>query len=421
MLGSSPSSPSSPSSSRLRRAAIPLALTLVLTSVLALGAACGAESSGANAFSSADSGSAFDSGAGLRDASLDTGVAPFEAGADASAGPAHAVFVQGSRSLGDVRLCWGPGGLIDPILPFPSAGAMPGSNYPGIPQGGTATFEGDAGLPIGLTTFYAIPAKLLANMAELTCDQLVCPPSAPQLETCLTQYDEYWPIAPTSGVLPGPNVIGIVGCESNGQGQDPTATTARCGADWTADAGNLRLDVARLNGPTTMSSPDGGDGGDAGFTGQLVLQATLLSPAANLVLTSSDAGLPGPELAVSFGPEVADAGDGGDAGSPVFELAGEGVLGFPRTIQIGPSLAAFGQLGFSIGTTGAPALTEWMSLAQMQELVDPTEDPTIYFGQPRTYLLAVVGDPYATHADSTSGDAGYDGTGLHLLLIPGPQ
>jgi hypothetical protein len=63
-----------------------------------------------------------------------------------------------------------------------------------------------------------------------------------------------------------------------------------------------------------------------------------------------------------------------------------------------------------------------MSLAQAQQLIDPTQDPRDFFGQPRTYLIAVLGDPLAPHAFAPSdGEGGaYDGTGLHLLVVTTP-
>jgi len=62
-----------------------------------------------------------------------------------------------------------------------------------------------------------------------------------------------------------------------------------------------------------------------------------------------------------------------------------------------------------------------MSLADSQQLVNPTEDPTQFFGQPRTYLVAVLGDPNAPHAFApVTGDGGYDGKGLHVLVVAAP-
>jgi hypothetical protein len=82
-------------------------------------------------------------------------------------------------------------------------------------------------------------------------------------------------------------------------------------------------------------------------------------------------------------------------------------------------LASFGQIGFGIDVLGADAGSAghlWMSLAQAQELVDPAQDPTVYYAGGH-YVVAVVGDPAAPHAFA-GGDGGYDGRGLHVLVLP---
>jgi hypothetical protein len=87
-------------------------------------------------------------------------------------------------------------------------------------------------------------------------------------------------------------------------------------------------------------------------------------------------------------------------------------------------LPGYGQLGFAVDVPGfdGGAGHVWMSLADSQQLVDPTEDPTQFFGQPRTYLVAVLGDPNAPHAFApVTGDAGYDGRGLHVLVVAAPS
>jgi hypothetical protein len=85
----------------------------------------------------------------------------------------------------------------------------------------------------------------------------------------------------------------------------------------------------------------------------------------------------------------------------------------------------YGELGFAVDVPGfdGGAGHLWMSLADSQQLVDPTQDPTQFFGQARPYLLAVLGDPNAPHAFASGGDAGYDGKGLHVLVVaaPAPQ
>jgi hypothetical protein len=120
---------------------------------------------------------------------------------------------------------------------------------------------------------------------------------------------------------------------------------------------------------------------------------------------------------VSFGAE------GSDADLSVAVLRAEGDLSSAQTVLYEAGLPGYGQLGFAVDVAGydGGAGHLWMSLADSQQLVDPTEDPTQFFGQPRTYLVAVLGDPNAPHAFApVTGDAGYDGRGLHVLVIAAP-
>jgi hypothetical protein len=81
--------------------------------------------------------------------------------------------------------------------------------------------------------------------------------------------------------------------------------------------------------------------------------------------------------------------------------------------------SAFGTQGFRLdavaaGDAGGASL--WMSLAQAQSLVAPTQDPQAYYGVRVPYVVAVLGDPGAPAA---FGDGGtYDGRGLHVLVLP---
>jgi len=79
----------------------------------------------------------------------------------------------------------------------------------------------------------------------------------------------------------------------------------------------------------------------------------------------------------------------------------------------------YGRLGFGMDVTGfdGGAGHIWMSLEQSLRLVQPMENPAIYYAAQTTFIVAVVGDPNAPHAAS---DAAYDGTGLHVLVLPLP-
>jgi hypothetical protein len=143
-------------------------------------------------------------------------------------------------------------------------------------------------------------------------------------------------------------------------------------------------------------------------SGALAVQAAQLSPA--LALLAGDAG-----AVVSFGAQGAT-----DASVVTTLSAPDQILPFaPLQVATRIPLASFGQLGFAVDVPGAGGAHLWMSLAQSLDLVDPTQDPSQYFAQPTSFLVTVIGDPAAA-PPGTTGDAGYDGTGLHLLVLPLP-
>jgi hypothetical protein len=285
------------------------------------------------------------------------------------------------------------------LLPFPANNEMPASNYAGIPVGGAAWLPDATGVPSMLGgEVFAIRAKLITvNPPATTCDQYLCAPGGGQY--CLMQNMDYWDVGPLGSLLAGgANVVAIEGCL--GVGDDPLATAARCGATWNAATGNLHLEVVQI----PAAAPD-----DAG----LLVQAAQLSP--GLQALGGDAGT----TTISFGPQD-------DAQAPIAQLAQEGDLLplTPTTIGLPSGLPTFGQLGFAVDVAGADASAAghlWMSLAQAQELVSPAESPASYYGAGGTYVVAVLGDPDAPHAFAANADGGYDGRGLHLLLLPSVQ
>jgi hypothetical protein len=396
-------------SRRARRTVFPFFAVVALLAVAALDACGVGGENGSNSGSSGSSGAGSSSGSGV-DGSLEGGAdAPVEdsakdapaaadgGGPDASAPPpTTALFLQASPSLSDVRLCWAVGGqVVTGLVPFPGAGAMPGSNYPGIPLGGAAAMGDARSLAAPDLVLYAIDALVLARFeqaqaAAFTCDQLVCTPGN-TASPCLRPNLDYWQLTP---VGQGPraqtdNVVAIGGCLA--KAIDPAATVARCGPTWTDVAGNLHAEVLYL----TPAAAGGG---------AVAVQAAQLSPGLGALL--GDAGF----AQVAFG-----TADGADA-SNVATLHAEGELAdASRSVAVGQDLAAYGALGFSVDVPAddSGAGHVWMSLAQSQQLVDPTQDPTLYYGQSRPYVVAVLGDPSAPHAFAT----GYDGRGLHLLVV----
>jgi hypothetical protein len=382
----------------LRRGLVAVPLFLGLLG-LAAAAACGASSNSGFGGSGEDSGSG-DSSAPPPDTGPieDSGSgqdAPSSSDSGHDAGPpiTPIIFLHASRSLPSVRLCFMGGGS-ESAPPFPSANEMPSSNYPGIPKGGAVWVPDPSAIPTNASVF-AVSAKFLtmANIPLTTpCGMLICPPG--QAQNCLMQGSAYWPVGSITRAAALPDattVFAISGCQ--GISQDSLASVERCGTGWNAATGNLHIEVVTL--PATAQT-------DAG----LIVQATQLSP--GLVSLQGDAGT----TSLSFG-SMADA-------QPPVQLSAEGtVVTFPLPLTVPPGLAGYGQVGFAVDVEGAdagPAGQLWMSLAQAQELVDPAQDPTVYYAG-GSYVVAVVGDPAAPHAFE-DGDGGYDGTGLHVLVLP---
>jgi hypothetical protein len=351
--------------------------------------------------SGADSSSAFDA----------TTDAPSFADSGAPDGPppvlpTTALLVQASPSLNDVRLCWAIGGVVAPVVPFPGDGAMPGSNYPGIPVGGVVAMSDATPLVGANVTLYAVDADNLASVehgqpAPLpTCDQLLaCGKQQDPPPPCLRYNLDYWPVTPivSAGVAAqNDNVVALAGCLPSAI--DPNANATLCGAGYDPLAGNLHADVRQLSASS--------------LAGTFSVQPEQLSPA--LAALEGDGGT----VVVSFGPQ------GPDASVPLVALGGEGSVGPLTGLLYDGGLSGYGQVGFSVDVPGddSGAGHLWMSLADSQQLEDPTEDPVQFFGQPRVYLVAVLGDPHAAHAfGPLVGDAGYDGKGLHVLVMATPR
>jgi hypothetical protein len=307
--------------------------------------------------------------------------------------PTGALFVHASADAPDLRLCWkvGSGGYSNVDVPFPSGTPAPASNYPALPVGGSAPLADASSLVGGDVTIIGIPANVLYELDSAqkpsTCAELVTNSNVGQgIAKAVILYQFTIP----GGIVPGStSVIALAGCSK--YATNPTA--AACGAGASA-SGNLHVDVLPLF-PVSQSD-----------AGQLPVQVGQLSPA--LAQLAGDAGA----VVVSFGAQGAT--------SPVATLSGEGAFG-PMTaayLNVGTNPTSYGTLGFGVdvvGVDGGPGHL-WMSLEQSLELVDPMMNPAVYYSQIDTYVVAVVGDPNGAHAFAP--DASFDGTGLHIMVLP---
>jgi hypothetical protein len=295
--------------------------------------------------------------------------------------------------------------MLTDAVPFPSGAPMPASNFPGLPVGGAVQLAPATSLATasaaGAIDLYAIDAEVLAERNALSpssCEALICPSNS-----CLRSNKDYWQVGtlPTNAIAAqGPTFVALAGCL--GTELDPAASALRCGSSWDPVAGNLHVEVVQVATLPFSGATDAASNG-----GVLAVQSTLFSPA--LIMSLADAG----QARVSFGAS-------GEAGA-IAVLSGEDDIEptAPASLDVGTDLAAFGQLGFGVDSVGVDAATSahfWTSLAQAQSLLDPTADPRAYFGTRATYVVAIVGDPSAPSPSST-GDAAYDGRGLHILVL----
>jgi hypothetical protein len=368
----------------------------------AAAAACGSLSNGAFA-SGEDSGvepeGGFPPDSTAGDSAISEVGTPVDAGADSGPVQTGALFVNAINASPpsplDMRLCWkvddadgGPGSFSNTDVPFPSGSPAPESNYPAVPVGG-ATALADASSLVGSNlTIVGIPASAYELLEKNQSPPFSCGTVLGSGNNSIVGVIDTYTFTVAAGIVAGStSVIAFAGCPAN----DPNGSVARCGSGWTSASGNLHVDVVPLY-PV-----------DAGGGGQLGVQAAQLSPAL------AQAG--GPAI-VSFGPQGATM--------PIATLTAEGTSApaMATYLTIGADAGAYDTLGFGVdvmGVDGGPGHL-WMSLEQSLDLAQgPMVNPAIYYSMVDTYVVAVVGDPNAAPPFT---DASFDGTGLHILVIP---
>jgi len=385
---------------RLRGVVAPLAAA----ALVAAAAACGSGLNFGNAGIGTDAGTEFDSGTVSQDgASSDSGSPASDSSGPDSGGAlpqTGALFVNAINASPpsplDLRLCWkvddadgGPGSFSNTDVPFPSGTPAPESNYPAVPVGG-ATALADASSLVGSNlTIVGIPASAYELLEKNQTPAFSCATVLGSGNNSIVGVIDTYTFTVPAGIVAGStSVIAFAGCPAN----DANGSVAHCGSGWTSASGNLHVDVVPLY-PV-----------DAGGGGQLGVQAAQLSPAL------AQAG--GPAI-VSFGPQGAT--------TPIATLTGEGTSApaMATYLTIGAEAGAYDTLGFGVdvmGVDGGPGHL-WMSLEQSLDLAQgPMVNPAVYYSMMDTYVIAVVGDPNAAHAFAP--DASFDGTGLHILVIP---
>lgn len=189
---------------------------------------------------------------------------------------------------------------------------------------------------------------------------------------------------------------------------DPMASTNRCGADWTAAKGNLRL--------TTLPLMAYARSGETRLSVQLVqlsptLQRTAEGRALGLAFGPIEGGAPSPfvEGAVPFGEPVPNPpADLDYAAADLASYATSGVF-----VTLGGLLD---DAGVPLDAGGARHVVVAQSLADIQKRSSPRSLPPDWFSAASSYVVLSVGD-----TDPRLGDGGPDDDprrGLHLLAIP---
>lgn len=291
-------------------------------------------------------------------------------------------------------------------LPQPSTEVMPESNVVGVDVGTAVRFPPRSemlGRAFVYLESYLRPLYTLEREGP-TCGALL---SGGTTKAAAIAVGEI-----TTSLARGVHALVLGGCRD--AISDPMASTARCGGDWDAATGNLRLRTIAL--PAYARADDT----------RLPVQLLQLSP-------SLDRSAAGRTLGVAFG-----SLDGGAASPPAPFV--EGAVPFAVPVPNPPAqltytsndlgsfatTGVFVTLGGPLGDGGAPvdaggdsgarALVVAQSLAEIQRRSAPRSIPPDWFATAASYVLLSVGE-----LDPRAADGGIDDDprrALHLLAVP---
>jgi len=340
-----------------------------------------------------------DGGASSDASAPDSSLRPGDAGV-ASVIEANAIVLVHAAAFPAFRVCF------DGVLgdqPQPSEEVMPEANVVGVDVGTAVRLPARAER---LGRAFVFPEKNLrqyypiVGVDGLTCQELLTTLGIKESAVEVGQV--------TEDLSRGVHALVLGGCLPSTD--DPIASTDRCGADWNAAKGNLKL--------TTLSLMAYARVGDT----RLSVQLLQLSPA---LQRRAD----GRALGLAFGPI-----DGG-APAPFIESAvpfGEAVPDPPATLDYAAAdiesyatSGVFVTLGGALDDAGAPLAPDAgaarevlvaQSLAEIQKRSSSRSLPSDWFSAASSYVMLSVGD-----TDPRLGDGGVDvdpRRALHLLAIP---
>jgi hypothetical protein len=336
----------------------------------------------------------------------DAAATPGEGGISSDAGgggqlEANAIVLVHAASFPAFRICFENA---QDELPQPSADLMPESNVVGLDVGTALRFPARSEI-LGRAFVYL--ESSLRALYPLDGDG----PTCAKLLTTSIGAEALFVGEITESLARGVHALVLGGCR--GTTADPTAGPERCGDDWSAASGNLRLRTIPLPAYARYDET------------RLPLQLLQLSPsldrraagrALGLAVGTIDAGadaLPTPivEGAARLGVPVP---------TPPVQLAYAADLGSFATTGV------FVTLGDTIGDAGAPLdagqasepreLVLAQSLADIQRRSSPRSVPPDWFATASSYVVVSLGD-----LDPRTADGGPDDDprrALHLLAVP---
>jgi hypothetical protein len=368
--------------------------------VLAGGLAALAALASCSAVTTSDAARAFDGGVNDGGATGDAN-SPF---GDAGATPfveANAIVLVHAAGFPAFRVCFA-GAPND--LPQPSVDVMPESNVVGVDVG-TAVRLPPRHEKLGQA--FVFPESVLRPLYPAyggsgpTCDQVLNAQGTKPYAIDVGSVDR--------DLSRGVHALVLGGCQR--KSIDANATTDRCGADWTAASGNLKLTTLTLTAYSRL--------GDA----RLPVQIVQLSPALQRRAQ-------GRALGIAFG-----ALGGGAAPAPFVEGAvpfGEAVPNPPAALDYSTTdVAAFATsgvfvtLGAALDDAGVPVdagagaareIVIRQSLADIQKRSSPRSLPADWFSVASSYVVLSVGDTNPLLPDGGKDDD--PRRALHLLAIP---
>lgn len=279
-------------------------------------------------------------------------------------------------------------------LPVPDSQAMPQANVVGVEVGSAVRIAPLGGVPGEVFLFEeplirALYFNLAGGAKGPTCDQLLSGATG-GLAIPVGKVD--------ANLSSGVHLLTLRGCPKNSAVR--TYSTAECGADWTAAAGNLKIEELTLTGANRQDPSS------------LPAQVVNLSQPIDTLRA-------GRRLEVTFGKLDGSGSETLVASDPALYAGANPPT--PAQLKYAPEdLGSYDTMGlkvrFAAGDAGSGADLFTQSLARIQKLSSPRDVPSDYYAAASNYVFLLLGDPDAKLADGGPDDD--ERRNAHFLAVP---